>query len=103
MAELFGEELDFTSWDIWSIRNGWIGWTCGWIGWTSGWSGWSCCWFSPLASVVAIGSNISFDAFLNESDIIGDLHWGAEFMIWDQFFTVRPDAFWNLSASIKIS
>jgi len=56
-----------------------------------------------LASVVAIGSNISLDALLNESGIIGDLHWGAEFMIWDQFFTVRPDAIWNFAASINIS
>jgi len=29
---------------------------------------------------------------LDELDIVSKIHWGAEVVIWDQFFTVRPDA-----------
>jgi hypothetical protein len=74
--------------------------------WVDNWGSWSC-WcnssLSPLTSIVAIGSNISFNALLNKSNIISEVHWGAVFMIWDQFFTVRPDAFCNISASSNIS
>jgi hypothetical protein len=35
---------------------------------------------------------------LNNLDIFGEVHWGAEWVIWDQFFTFRVDATGGFSA-----
>ena len=47
---------------------------------------------SPLASGITSGGGIRRDTFLDELDIFGKIHWCTEVMIWDQFFTFRPDA-----------
>jgi hypothetical protein len=60
-----------------------------WVDWSNSRSGLS---VSPLASIIADSNSISGNTSLDESDIFSDIHWGAEVMIRDQFFTVRPDA-----------
>ena len=45
---------------------------------------------SPLASVIAVGNNISGNTSLNESGFKCSVHWSTEIMIWDQIFAIRP-------------
>jgi len=53
---------------------------------------------SPLAVLVTEGSSVGGKAFLNKLVILGEIHWSAEVMIWDKFFTIRPVASWSFSA-----
>jgi hypothetical protein len=47
---------------------------------------------SPLAILVAVSSKFFRNAVFNKSDIFGQIHWSAEVMIWDQFFSGGPVA-----------
>jgi hypothetical protein len=47
---------------------------------------------SPLAVSSTSGWSLSSNALLNDLDVFGEVHWSAEVMIWDQFFTFRVDA-----------
>jgi hypothetical protein len=57
---------------------------------------------SPLASIIAVSNNISRNTFLDKLNILSSIHWSAEVMIWDQFFTIRPDASSCISAGNSI-
>jgi hypothetical protein len=57
---------------------------------------WLCLWsfssVSPLAILVAVSSNFLRKAVFDKSDIFGQIHWSAEVVIWDQFFSGGPVA-----------
>jgi hypothetical protein len=78
MAESFSEE-----------------WVLLWFSWGDNWGVGS---LSPLATIVASSSSIRSEASLNEFSIFGEVHWSAEFITWDEFFTIRPVATWSSSA-----
>jgi hypothetical protein len=81
MAEVFTKQWNF-----------WVD----WFNWSSGLS------VSPLASIIAVSNNICGNTFLDKLDIFSSIHWSTEIMIWDQFFTVRPDAASCISADSSI-
>lgn len=48
--------------------------------------------FSPLAWGNAVSVILNANASLNESKVIGQVSWSAEWMWWNQFFSGRPVA-----------
>jgi hypothetical protein len=91
---LLNTEFPFSCWSI----LGYLSWMAEVLREDWSWSSWLG-WFvdisltmSPLATLVASGGRFRGNTSLDELDIVGKIHWGAEVMIWDQFFTVRPVA-----------
>ena len=83
MAELLGEE--------WSVQVSLLVVLYG--GWDSG-SGLLSS--SPL-TLVNTDSFIRANTFLDKSSIVSDVSWSAEVLIWDQGFSVTPNAFCKTS------
>jgi hypothetical protein len=67
-----------------------------WVGWFGIGS------MSPLTSLSTSSSRLSSNACLNEFDIISHVHWCAEVILRNKFFSIRVDASWSFATFSNI-